>query len=320
MRRVLDSSLARSSRTPTSPWSATRSPTSSGTSSWGSTRRPTSTATRTPTTTTSRERRRPDGRVAIREGFIRSAYDEADESSALAAQLMGGSRRCSRAPTTASRPSGTRSTPGKVLERRRAADRPEQRRRTAARRPADEPREGVLGRRHRADLPQPGRPRSGRSAIVPGRGDYEALRDQIVAAFQGLTDPANPGSRSSKSLQEGGAAQRRRHRLAASEPQRRRVVVLRPPYQFDAATPASGSRSRSSSGSTGTCRTWSTWSTTSTCTRPSSPADRDPQGGRVAGVRAIDVAPTIAFLLGIPGPQNARGQILYDIVRRRRTG
>ena len=29
-------------------------------------------------------------------------------------------------------------------------------------------------------------------------------------------------------------------------------------------------------------------------------------------VRAIDVAPTVAFLLGIPGPQNARGQILYS--------
>ncbi len=31
-------------------------------------------------------------------------------------------------------------------------------------------------------------------------------------------------------------------------------------------------------------------------------------------MRAIDVAPTIAFLLGIPGPQNAQGKILYDIV------
>ena len=33
-----------------------------------------------------------------------------------------------------------------------------------------------------------------------------------------------------------------------------------------------------------------------------------------AGVRAIDVAPTIAFLMDIPGPQNARGRILYDAV------
>ena len=34
----------------------------------------------------------------------------------------------------------------------------------------------------------------------------------------------------------------------------------------------------------------------------------------IRGVRAIDVAPTIAFLMGIPGPQNAQGKILYDIV------
>src|SRR3990170_4836056 len=33
----------------------------------------------------------------------------------------------------------------------------------------------------------------------------------------------------------------------------------------------------------------------------------------VAGIRAIDVAPTIAFLMGIPGPQNARGKILFGL-------
>jgi len=32
------------------------------------------------------------------------------------------------------------------------------------------------------------------------------------------------------------------------------------------------------------------------------------------GLRAIDVAPTLAFLMDIPGPQNARGRILYDAV------
>jgi 2',3'-cyclic-nucleotide 2'-phosphodiesterase (5'-nucleotidase family) len=33
----------------------------------------------------------------------------------------------------------------------------------------------------------------------------------------------------------------------------------------------------------------------------------------VAGVRAVDLAPTLAFLLGIPGPQNARGRIMYEL-------
>src|SRR5262245_38034782 len=35
--------------------------------------------------------------------------------------------------------------------------------------------------------------------------------------------------------------------------------------------------------------------------------------GPVPGVRAIDVAPTIAFLMNIPGPQNARGKILTQL-------
>jgi hypothetical protein len=33
----------------------------------------------------------------------------------------------------------------------------------------------------------------------------------------------------------------------------------------------------------------------------------------VAGLRPVDIAPTLSFLMGIPGPQNARGAILYDI-------
>ena len=35
--------------------------------------------------------------------------------------------------------------------------------------------------------------------------------------------------------------------------------------------------------------------------------------GPVKGVRAVDLAPTISFLLGIPGPVNARGKILYKL-------
>jgi len=33
----------------------------------------------------------------------------------------------------------------------------------------------------------------------------------------------------------------------------------------------------------------------------------------IPGVRAIDLAPTLAFLMGVPGPHNARGRILYQI-------
>jgi 2',3'-cyclic-nucleotide 2'-phosphodiesterase (5'-nucleotidase family) len=37
--------------------------------------------------------------------------------------------------------------------------------------------------------------------------------------------------------------------------------------------------------------------------------------GDVSGLRAIDVAPTFAFVMGIPGPQNARGRIAYELVK-----
>src|SRR4029450_3270707 len=39
-------------------------------------------------------------------------------------------------------------------------------------------------------------------------------------------------------------------------------------------------------------------------------------GRKVRNVRAIDVAPTLSFVLGIPGPMNARGKILYKILER----
>ena len=35
----------------------------------------------------------------------------------------------------------------------------------------------------------------------------------------------------------------------------------------------------------------------------------------VVDLRAVDVAPTLSALMGIPGPQNARGAILYSIIK-----
>jgi arylsulfatase A-like enzyme len=33
----------------------------------------------------------------------------------------------------------------------------------------------------------------------------------------------------------------------------------------------------------------------------------------VAGIRAVDLAPTISSLIGIPGPIHARGRILFSL-------
>ena len=94
------------------------------------------------------------------------------------------------------------------------------------------------------------------------------------------------------------------------------VVVLRPPYQFDAATFGQTIAFSQFFGQHGYLPRRSTWPAASTCTPPSWPparasATRIP----VAGVRAIDLAPTISFMLDFPGPVNARGKILYYLFK-----
>ena len=84
--QVINYSSARSSPTPTSRWSATRSPTRSRTSSWASSSPTEPGGVPNPcydvnpkfddVTCTGRG---TAGRVAIREGYIRSAYEDADE-------------------------------------------------------------------------------------------------------------------------------------------------------------------------------------------------------------------------------------------------
>ena len=148
------------------------------------------------------------GRTAsrIREGYIRSAYHDADEKLGIARALMGGN------PTTfagsdhgfapqwyavnASKVlnqatvggvslhvggAGTSNCSAIVSRRRRAA---------GARSRADEHRQGLLGRRDDPDLHQPDRDPGTAHPTCP---TYEEARTAIRNAFQSLTDPANPG-------------------------------------------------------------------------------------------------------------------------------
>ena len=113
------------------------------------------------------------------------------------------------------------------------------------------------------------------SPTLPTGTTYAEVRAAVVAAFEGLTDPANPGEQVVEDvlLKE---ELRNVQGADALHPNRSGdvVVVLRPPYQSDAATPGSAWRSASSSASTATCQTSWTSPTTSTCTRRSSPAAR----------------------------------------------
>ena len=152
---------------------------------------------------------------------------------------------------------------------------------------------------------------------VPGsvpEEEYDAVRQKIVDAFTNLTDPDNPDAtvvaqvllREEVNDVAG---------IGAVHPSRTGdvVVILSPPYQFDASTPGAIIAPSVFFGQHGympdlvdldaNINLHGTFIA-------SGPAFLG--GVTLPDVRAIDVAPTVAFLLGIPGPANASGAILYD--------
>src|SRR5439155_14408714 len=145
--------------------------------------------------------------------------------------------------------------------------------------------------------------------------DYETVRNQIIAAFQGLTHPGHPGA-----TIVGAIFKKEQLRNVDGDdslhPNRSGdvVVVLRPPYQFDAATPGQTIAFSQFFGQHGylpnlvdlahNVNMHATFVAAGPGIRKQAP---------VPGIRAIDLASTLAFLMNIPGPQNARGKILTTL-------
>ena len=148
-------------------------------------------------------------------------------------------------------------------------------------------------------------------------------RRSAKAAFQNLTDPANPGKQVVLKIMK----KEELRNVDGSDslhPNRSGdvVVVLRPPYQSDAGANGAGDRAvallrparlpaRTPSTSPNNINMHATFVA-------AGPGIKHKRQRQVAGCAAIDIAPTLAFLMDIPGPQNARGRILYDILERRR--
>jgi 2',3'-cyclic-nucleotide 2'-phosphodiesterase (5'-nucleotidase family)/predicted AlkP superfamily phosphohydrolase/phosphomutase len=152
----------------------------------------------------------------------------------------------------------------------------------------------------------------------PNAPTYAQVRAAITAAFQNLTDPARPGSQVVlKILQK--EELRNVDGSDSLHPNRSGdvVVVLRPPYQADAATTGVAIAFSQFFGQHGylpelvdlahSVNMHATFVASGPGIRKQAP---------VAGIRAIDVAPTLAFLLGIDGPQNARGKILVNLTTK----
>jgi 2',3'-cyclic-nucleotide 2'-phosphodiesterase (5'-nucleotidase family)/predicted AlkP superfamily phosphohydrolase/phosphomutase len=268
----------------------------------------------------------PDGRIAVREGYIRSAYHEADETLTLGRTLMGGST----VNTFVSSDHGFGPQWYAVNISKVLVDAGLQEREQSGncRKAANDPgtttpgdtlaKECHAGGTAQIYINLAGRdPASGNTPQVPA-ANYEAVRNQIIAAFQNLDDPNLPGQQQVvlKVLKK--EELRNVDGSDSLHPTRSGdvVVVLRPPYQTDAQTPGQLVAPSQFFGQHGylpdlvDLKHNINMHGTFIAAGPSIKKDSTP----VRGVRAIDVAPTVAYVMGIPGPQNARGKILYKVL------
>ncbi len=257
-----------------------------------------------------------DSLISVREGYIRSAYHEADAKLADARAKMGGN------PTTiASSDHGFAPQWFAVNVSKALADLgfgPEQTSncRAVAATLAKECHAGGTAQIY-LDL-------AGRDPVGTGNinlpqiaaGDYEAKRNEIINYFTNLDDPNLPGQQQVVQAVFKKEQLRNVDGSDSLHPNRSGdvVVVFRPPYQTDAATPGQLIAFSQFFGQHGylpnlvdlahNVNMHATFVAAGPGIRKQDP---------VAGVRAIDIAPTLSFLMGIPGPQNARGKILTSL-------
>jgi len=250
-----------------------------------------------------------DGRLAIREGYIRSAYTEADETLALGRTLMGAGTTVFASSDHGFAPQWFAVNVSKILADLGLGAEQTSNCRAAAGAKAKECHAGGTAQIY---ISLAGRDPGG---VVPA-ADYETVRNQIIAAFQNLTDPANPG----KQVVAAVFKKEELRNVDGSDslhPNRSGdvVVVFRPPYQTDAATPGLTFAFSQFFGQHGylpelvdlehNVNMHGVFVAAGPAIRKQDP---------VAGIRAVDLASTIAFLMRFPGPQNARGKILYHLL------
>jgi len=155
------------------------------------------------------------------------------------------------------------------------------------------------------------------NTALPSGTTYEQVRSAIVDAFANLYDPENPGAQvvqrimMKEELRDVDGSDSLHPNRSGDV-----VVVLNPPYQFDAATFGQTVAFSQFFGQHGylpdTVNLADSINMHATFVA-AGPSFR--KQGPVSGVRAVDLAPTIAMLLDVPGPVNARGKILYDLFK-----
>ena len=251
-----------------------------------------------------------DNRIAIREEYIRSAYHEADVKLALARSLMGGN------PTTfAASDHGFAPQWYAVNARKVLFDNQVNGTSLSASSGSTASNCGAAANDLTKACWAGGTAQIYVNTTLPTGTTYAQVRTAVVNAFNNLTDPAHPGAQvvARVMLKE---ELRNVDGSDSLHPNRSGdvVVVLRPPYQFDAATPGQRIAFSQFFGQHGYLPNLVDLAhnvnmhATFVAAGPGI-VHQNP----ISGVRAVDLAPTLAFLMGIPGPQNARGRILYNL-------
>jgi len=253
-----------------------------------------------------------DRRVAIREGYIRGSYAGADAKLALASRLMGPNPTVFAASDHGFAPHWYAVNAGKVLEDAGMQATAQ----TANCRAGGAPTRAKAcysGATVQIYISLNGRDPGG---VVPG-ADYEEVRDEIVSAFRNLTDPENPGKQVVLKILK----KEELRNVEGSDslhPTRSGdvVAVLRPPYQFNASTPGKRIAPTPFFGNHGYLPDLVDLPHQVNMRAvfvAGGPGIR--QQDPVPGIRAVDLAPTIAYLMSIPGPSHARGRIFFSLFR-----
>jgi 2',3'-cyclic-nucleotide 2'-phosphodiesterase (5'-nucleotidase family)/predicted AlkP superfamily phosphohydrolase/phosphomutase len=257
-------------------------------------------------------------RVAVREGYIRSAYEDADEKLGIARTLMGGNPTTFAGSDHGFAPQWYAVNANKVLNSATVHNTVSN---TDVSLHASSANASNCGAAV-TDLAKAcwagGTIQIYVNQTLPAGITYEAVRTAAINAFQSLTDPANPGARVIQRIMK----KEELRNVDGSDslhPNRSGdvVVVTYPPYQSDAGTNNQAIALSHFFGQHGYLPDFVDLehNINMHATFVMAGAGIKHVGHGIRDVRAIDVAPTVSALMGIPGPQNARGRILYDILR-----
>jgi 2',3'-cyclic-nucleotide 2'-phosphodiesterase (5'-nucleotidase family)/predicted AlkP superfamily phosphohydrolase/phosphomutase len=272
-------------------------------------------------------------RVEAREGYIRSAYEDADEKLGITRELMGGNPATFAGSDHGFAPQAYAVNANQVLNSATvggvslhasgggasncsavggAPVAP-----PTAPNPSDDITKACWAGGTIQIYVNPNRLRNAAQPTSATFPTYEEVRTAVRNAFQSLTDPAHPGDQVVSAILNKEDL-RNVDGSDSLHPNRSGdvVVVLRPPYQSDAGTAGQKIALSHFFGQHGYLPDYVDLKNNINMHAVfvlGGPGVKHKQG--IAGLRAIDVAPTLSFLMDIPGPQNARGRILYDVVK-----